>query len=127
VKEVGEGKIIAARLFVVPTEDADTARMIGRRMITSYLTVPVYAEFHRWLGRTEVLQPMWDAWAAGDRKVANDAIPDSVVDELIIHGSYEECREHVGRYIEAGIQIPSLAIVPFGINLQEAVEGLSPR
>ncbi|MGD0054544.1 MAG: LLM class F420-dependent oxidoreductase, partial [Acidimicrobiales bacterium] len=89
--------------------------------------VPVYAEFHRWLGRTEVLQPMWDAWAAGDRKVANDAIPDSVVDELIIHGSYEECREHVGRYIEAGIQIPSLAIVPFGINLQEAVEGLSPR
>jgi probable F420-dependent oxidoreductase len=127
VKEVGGGKIIAARLFVVPTEDADTARMIGRRMITSYLTVPVYAEFHRWLGRTEVLQPMWDAWAAGDRKVANDAIPDSVVDELIIHGSYEECREHVGRYIEAGIQIPSLAIVPFGINLQEAVEGLSPR
>jgi probable F420-dependent oxidoreductase len=125
--EVGDGKTIAARLFVIPTEDADTARMIGRRMITSYLTVPVYAEFHRWLGRTEKLQPMWDAWAAGDRKLANDVIPDSVVDELIIHGSYDECREHVGRYIEAGVQIPSLAIVPFGINLQEAVEGLSPR
>jgi probable F420-dependent oxidoreductase len=125
--EVGDAKTIAARLFVIPTEDADTARMIGRRMITSYLTVPVYAEFHRWLGRTEKLQPMWDAWAAGDRKLANDVIPDSVVDELIIHGSYDECREHVGRYIEAGVQIPSLAIVPFGINLQEAVEGLSPR
>jgi probable F420-dependent oxidoreductase len=125
--EVGEGKTIAARLFVVATEDADTARMIGRRMITSYLTVPVYAEFHRWLGRTEQLQPMWDAWAAGDRKLANEVIPDSVVDELIIHGSYDACREHVARYIEAGIQIPALAIVPFGINLQEAVEGLSPR
>jgi probable F420-dependent oxidoreductase len=127
VAEVGNGKTIAARLFVIPTEDVDTARMIGRRMITSYLTVPVYAEFHRWLGRTERLQPMWGAWAAGDRKLANDVIPDSVVDELVIHGSYDECREHVGRYIEAGIQIPSLAIVPFGINLQEAVEGLSPR
>jgi probable F420-dependent oxidoreductase len=126
-KEVGEGKTIAARIFVIPTEDADTARNIGRRMITSYLTVPVYAEFHRWLGRTERLQPMWDAWAAGDRKLANEVIPDSVVDELIIHGSYEACREHVGRYIEAGIQIPALAIVPFGINLQDAVEGLSPR
>jgi probable F420-dependent oxidoreductase len=125
--EVGDGKTIAARLFVIPTEDADTARMIGRRMITSYLTVPVYAEFHRWLGRTEKLQPMWDAWETGDRKLANEVIPDSVVDELIIHGSYEECREHVGRYIEAGIQIPALAIVPLGINLQDAVEGLSPR
>jgi probable F420-dependent oxidoreductase len=125
--EVGDGKTIAARLFVIPTEDADTARMIGRRMITSYLTVPVYAEFHRWLGRTERLQAMWDAWDAGDRKLANEVIPDSVVDELIIHGSYEACREHVGRYIEAGIQIPALAIVPFGIDLQDAVEGLSPR
>jgi len=125
--EVGEGKLIAARLFVVPTADADLARMIGRRMISSYLTVNAYAEFHRWLGRGEALQPMWDAWAEGNRKLANEVIPDAVVDELIIHGSYEACREHVLRYIEAGIQIPTLAIVPFGVDLKEAVEGLAPR
>ena len=125
--EVGEGKTIAARLFVVPTSDPDTARAIGRRMISSYLTVNTYAEFHRWLGRGEQLQPMWDAWAAGDRKLANELIPDSLVDELIIHGSYDACREHVARYVEAGIEIPSIAIVPFGVDLQEAVEGLSPR
>ena len=125
--EVGEGKIIAARLFVVPTADADAARFIGRRMISSYLTVNAYAEFHRWLGRDEALAPMWDAWAQGDRKLANELIPDSVVDELIIHGPYEQCREHVARYIEAGVQIPTIAIVPFGIDLKEAVEGLAPR
>lgn len=125
--EVGEGKTIAARLFVVPTEDVDTARFIGRRMISSYLTVAAYAEFHRWLGRGEALQPMWDAWDAGDRKLANELIPDRVVDELIIHGSYGACREHVARYVEAGVQIPSIAIVPFGVDLKEAVEGLAPR
>jgi probable F420-dependent oxidoreductase len=125
--EVGEGKTIAARLFVIPTEDAETARAIGRRMITSYLTVPVYAEFHRWLGRGEQLQAMWDAWAEGNRKLANEVIPNSVVDELIIHGSYDQCREHVMDYVEAGVQIPSIAIIPFGIDLQEAVKGLSPR
>jgi probable F420-dependent oxidoreductase len=125
--EVGEGKTIAARLFVVPTEDADTARFIGRRMISSYLTVPTYAEFHRWLGRGDALQPMWDAWAAGDRKLANEVIPDSVVDELIIHGSYEACREHVQRYMDAGVEIPTIAIVPFGVDLTDAVEGLAPR
>ena len=40
----------------------------GRRMITAYLNVHAYAEFHRWLGPGPALQPMWDAWAAGDRK-----------------------------------------------------------
>jgi probable F420-dependent oxidoreductase len=125
--EVGVGKTIAARLFVIPTEDADTARFIARRMISSYLTVPTYAEFHRWLGRGEALQPMWDAWAAGDRKLANEVIPDSVIDELVIHGSYEVCREHVQRYLDAGVEIPTIAIVPFGIDLKDAVEGLAPR
>ena len=127
IAEVGAGKIIAARLFVIPTEDADAARYIARRMISSYLTVATYAEFHRWLGRAELLQPMWDAWAEGDRKLANEAIPDSVVDELIIHGSYAQCRDHVARFIENGVQIPTLAIVPFGVDLKDAVEGLAPR
>jgi alkanesulfonate monooxygenase SsuD/methylene tetrahydromethanopterin reductase-like flavin-dependent oxidoreductase (luciferase family) len=125
--EVGEGKLIAARLFVIPTEDTDTARFIARRMISSYLTVATYAEFHRWLGRGEILQPMWDAWKDGNRKLANEVIPDSVVDELIIHGSYGACREHVARYVDAGVQIPTLAVVPFGVDLKEAIEGLAPR
>jgi probable F420-dependent oxidoreductase len=127
VKQVGDDKTIAARLFVIPTDDADTARFIARRMISSYLTVPVYAEFHRWLGRGELLQPMWDAWANGDRKLANEVIPDAVVDELVIHGSYEACREHVARYVAAGIQIPTLAVVTFGIDLDDAIVGLAPR
>jgi probable F420-dependent oxidoreductase len=127
VEQVGTGKIISARLFVVPTEDADTARFIGRRMISSYLTVKGYAEFHKWLGREEVLTPMWDAWAAGDRKRANELIPDSVVDDLIIHGSFDECREHVQRYVEAGVTIPNIAIMPFGVSVEDAVVGLAPR
>jgi len=126
-REVGDGKIIAARLFVIPNEDADAARAIGRRMITYYLTVNAYAEFHRWLGRAEVLQPMWDAWSSGDRKLANEVIPDSLVDELIIHGSFDACREHVQRYVDAGVQIPTLAIIPWGVELRDAVEGLAPR
>lgn len=125
--EVGPGKTIAARLFVIPTEDADAARFIARRMISSYLTVTTYAEFHRWLGRGEVLQPMWDAWTNGDRKRANEVIPDAVIDELIIHGSYEACREHVTRYAEAGVQIPTLAVIPYGVDLKDAIEGLAPR
>ena len=63
--------------------------------IAAYLNVPVYAEFHGWLGRGDVLQGMWDAWAAGDRKAALAAIPDEVVDELVVHGSPATCRARI--------------------------------
>ena len=122
----GAGKEIVARIFVIPTEDADLARMVGRRMITAYLNVNAYAEFHRWLGRGPALQPMWDAWAAGDRKGALAAIPDEVVDELVVHGSAAECRAHVRRYMDHGVTIPALAVIPVGVDLGDAVAGLSP-
>ncbi|MEV6692216.1 LLM class F420-dependent oxidoreductase [Micromonospora sp. NPDC051196] len=103
---------VVARIFVCPTEDAGYARSLGRRMITSYLTVPAYAEFHRWLGRQEALSGMWRAWAAGDRRAALAAVPDEVVDALIVHGSPEQCRAQVRRYAEAGVEVPVLALLP---------------
>jgi probable F420-dependent oxidoreductase len=111
VHEGGPDKAVVARIFVLPIEDRDTVRAIGRRMIAGYLTVPVYAEFHRWLGRTEELTPMWRAWAEGDRKRALDLIPDSVLDDLIVHGSPAECRAKIARYTDAGVSVPVLAIV----------------
>ena len=63
---------------------ADRGRRGGTRRcpvpIAAYLTVPVYRAFHDWLGRTEVMRPMQEAWAAGDRKGALAAIPDELVD-----------------------------------------------
>jgi len=124
--EVGADKLLAARIFVIPTEDADTARAIGRRMITAYLNVEAYAQFHRWLGREEVLAPMWAAWAEGDRKRALEVIPDAVVDELVLHGSYASCREQVLAYADAGIDIPAIALIPWGVELRDAIRGLAP-
>jgi probable F420-dependent oxidoreductase len=120
------GKEVVARIFVVPNPDAVTARMIGRRMITAYLNVPAYAEFHRWLGRGDALTPMWEAWQAGDRRAALAAIPDEVVDDLVVHGSFEACRAQVARYVANGVTVPALAVMPVGISLEEAVRGLAP-
>ncbi|MDM4719744.1 LLM class F420-dependent oxidoreductase [Micromonospora sp. WMMA1363] len=103
---------VVARIFVCPTEDVGHARALGRRLITSYLTVPAYAEFHRWLGREEAFTPMWQAWAAGDRRGATAAVPDEVVDALVLHGTPEQCRAKVLRYADAGIDVPVLALLP---------------
>ncbi|WP_439428075.1 LLM class F420-dependent oxidoreductase [Micromonospora sp. LA-10] len=113
--EVGErrpGFEVAARIFVCPTEDAAYARALGRRMITGYLTVPAYAAFHRWLGREDSLGPMWQAWAAGDRRGASAAVPDEVVDALVLHGSPEQCAAAVRRYADNGVDVPVLAVLP---------------
>ncbi|RNL86656.1 LLM class F420-dependent oxidoreductase [Halostreptopolyspora alba] len=105
----GANKEIVARIFVIPDVDAETARGIARRAIAAYLNVPVYRAFHEWLGRAERLAPMWRAWREGDRKGALAAIPDSVVDELVVHGPAEYCREQVRRYVAAGVTTPVLA------------------
>ncbi len=126
VHEGGEGKEIVARLFVVPIADRTTARAIARRAIAAYLTVPVYAAFHEWLGRGDRLEGLWSHWKAGDRKAALEAIPDEVVDDLVIHGPPEECREHVERYREAGVGTPVLAIL-HADDPRQAVRDLAPR
>jgi alkanesulfonate monooxygenase SsuD/methylene tetrahydromethanopterin reductase-like flavin-dependent oxidoreductase (luciferase family) len=55
---------------------------------------------------------MWAAWAAGDRAAALAALPDEVVDALVVHGAPEECRERIGAYVKAGIDTPVLAMLP---------------
>ncbi len=122
----GEGKEIVARLFVIPSADRTAARAIARRAIAAYLTVPVYAAFHEWLGRSELLEGLWSHWKAGDRKAALEAIPDEVVDDLVIHGSPGECREHIERYREAGVGTPVLAILHTD-DLRRSVRDLAPR
>ncbi|HEY3747591.1 MAG TPA: LLM class F420-dependent oxidoreductase [Pseudonocardiaceae bacterium] len=124
--EIGPDVELAARIFVCPTEDVDAARALGRLLISSYLTVPVYAAFHDWLGRGELLKPMHEAWAARDRAGANAAIPDEVVDDLIVHGSPAACRERVAEYVANGLDTPAIAILPTGADPVEMVRALAP-
>ena len=103
---------IVARIFVCPTEDAGYARSVARRLIAAYLTVDAYAQFHRWLGRGELLGPLWQLWAAGDRKAAAASVPEQVCDELVLHGSPARCQAQVREYLAAGVEVPVLALLP---------------
>jgi probable F420-dependent oxidoreductase len=131
VDDASEGaeREIVARIFVCPSENADIVRAGARFAIAVYLNVPVYAEFHRWLGRGETLQPMWDAWAAGDRQGALAAIPDSIVDELVVHGSVESCRARIQEYFDNGVTTSSLAILPLDpeVSFWDAARALAPQ
>jgi probable F420-dependent oxidoreductase len=127
VEEGGAQKEIVARIFCCPNPDIEIVRAGAKRAIAAYLNVPVYADFHRWLGRSEELEGMWTYWASGDRKAALDAIPDQVVDQLIVHGTPEQCREHIDRYHAMGVTTSAISIMPFGdIDPVQAARDLAP-
>jgi probable F420-dependent oxidoreductase len=123
-----DDKEIVARIFVCPSENTDVVRAAAKYAIAAYLNVPVYAAFHDWLGRGDQLRPMWDAWQAGDRKAALAAIPDSLVDELVVHGSPAACRATIQQYFDNGVTTTSLAILPLDPDLKhwDAVQSLAP-
>ena len=121
---VGAGKEIAARIFVLPSDDPGLVYTVGKRAIASYLTVPVYAAFHEWLGRGDELADLWRLWKEGDRKAAADSIPNSVVDQLLVWGKPEQCREHIQRYIDNGVTTPAPALFCGPAELPDVLRAL---
>ena len=127
VASEGPGKEVVARIFVCPSDDRDQVLARGRFAMAAYLNVPVYRAFHEWMGRGELLGEHWEQWAAGDRKGALEKIPDQVVDDLIVHGTPDECRAHIQRYVDAGVTCPALAVMPLtGGDVRQAVRDLAP-
>ncbi|MCB0994851.1 MAG: LLM class F420-dependent oxidoreductase [Acidimicrobiales bacterium] len=124
----GPDKEIVARIFVCPNPDREVVYPLAKRSMAAYLNVPVYRAFHEWLGRGELLGAHWERWEAGDRAGALDEIPDSLVDDLIVHGTPDDCRAHIDRYVANGVTTPALLVMPFGgIDVRQAVIDLAPR
>lgn len=101
---------VTARLLVnvdPPGPDADVG---VRRHVTAYLNVPVYRAYQEWLGRAPALAPMWEAWERGDRKAAVAAVPERVMNDLILRGTMADIRAHVRRYLDAGIHTAFLQV-----------------
>ncbi|HYM16894.1 MAG TPA: LLM class F420-dependent oxidoreductase [Dehalococcoidia bacterium] len=103
---------IVCRIFVCMRDEEPVIDFLGRRMIAAYLNVPVYAQFHEWLGRGDALRPMWDAWGAGDRKAATAAIPRQAIDDLLVYGDAATCRRKIQAYVDAGVTVPVLNFIP---------------
>lgn len=129
VHQGGQNKEIAARIFCIPTTDRAVALNIGKRAIAAYLNVPVYAEFHAWLGRGDMLEGMWKHWQAGDRKAALEAIPDELVDQLMCLGSPGQCRDRVMEYVAKGVHTPALSLLHPGDDgdVRKTMRELAPE
>jgi len=124
---------VTARLFVNLDPPGPESEQLIKRHIAAYLNVPVYRAFQEWLGRTPLLQPMWDRWAAGDRRGAVAAIPSTIVDTFFARGTLAAIRAHVQRYLYYGIDTAFLQLQSNDPDparrrdlVLEAIRGLAP-
>src|SRR2546428_13844910 len=107
-----EAPDIACRIFVIATEDENAAQMIGRFIVSGYLTTPYYYAFHEWLGRGDALAPMMKAWQSGERQQAVGVVPANGGEEVFVYGSPEACRDKNRGHLENGTYTPIMNTIP---------------
>jgi probable F420-dependent oxidoreductase len=121
-----EGFELLCRFFCIPGP-REQAEPLARFMFASYVTVPVYANFFRWLGYGERIDAMCTAWAAKDREAAMAAAPWDLIEETFILGSPEEMRARLEEFVAGGITLPVLLPITTPDKLGELIEGLAPQ
>lgn len=120
-----EGFELLCRFFCLPGP-REQVEPVARFMFSSYITVPVYEAFYRWLGHGEAIDPMVEAWKAGDREAAAAAAPWELIDEMFIFGDPGEMHERLGRFTEGGITLPVLTPITTPDKLVDLIEALAP-
>jgi probable F420-dependent oxidoreductase len=116
---------LLCRFFCIPGE-REQVEPLARFMFSSYITVPVYTAFYRWLGYGEQIDPMIAAWEAGDRQAAAAAAPWELIEDMFVFGTPAEMRERLGAFVEGGITLPILTPIVTPDKLGETIEALAP-
>ena len=102
-------KELACRFFSIhgPEEEA---LVTAKRIFVAYATVPVYAEFFRWLGFGDEIDPVVEAWDAGDRKHALELAPEALVRESFCSARWRRSASASKSLRDAGITTAVLAL-----------------
>ena len=90
----------------------DTARAAARRFLGRYAGFPVYAKMFQRCGFGAEIAAASAARARGDAAGALAAISDRMLDEVLLLGPAERCRERLAAFREEGVEYPLLAPQP---------------
>ena len=120
-----EGFELLCRFFCIPGE-REQVEPLARFMFSSYVTVPVYANFFRWLGYGEEIGPMVEAWEAKDRPAAAAAAPWDLIEDTFLVGPPEAIRERLDAYVAGGITLPVITPITTPDNHAALIKALAP-
>ncbi len=123
------GKEIVERIMCCPDEPIDEVRNLVKWLITPYLAVPAYNNFIAAQGYDDVAAKLMSRWTEGDRDAARDAIPDELVDKLVLMGPAGSCKERIAELRAAGLSTPILAFLSAQgpAAVERAFRSMAPR
>jgi probable F420-dependent oxidoreductase len=105
---------------VCPTTDRKLMDRIMRPVVANYLRIPGYAKQQQRLGRADMLEQMWAAWASGDATSARAALPSAVLDELVLWGEPAACRAELSNIEDrTGVRVIVTYFLPPGTAFSE--------
>ena len=125
VSAAPDGFELLCRFFCLPGERAEV-EPLARFMFASYVTVPVYEAFFRWLGYGDRIDEMASAWKAKDREAALAAAPWDVIEDTFILGTPAQMRERLDAFVAGGITLPIVTPITTPDRMGELVEALAP-
>jgi probable F420-dependent oxidoreductase len=121
-------KELVARVICCPDEDVDQVRAMGRWILAPYLAAPPYNRFVAEQGHEASAREFARLWSEGDRKGALDAMSVELIDDMVLSGPAEKCKERLDSMRSAGLSTPILMLVsqqgPEAIR--KAFESLAP-
>jgi probable F420-dependent oxidoreductase len=120
-----DGFELLCRFFCLPGE-RDQVEPLARFMFSSYITVPVYEAFFRWLGYGDRIDEMVTAWNAKDRERAAAAAPWELIEDTFIFGTPAQMKERLEAYVAGGITLPVITPITTPDNLDELIRALAP-
>jgi probable F420-dependent oxidoreductase len=120
-----EGFELLCRFFCLPGK-REQVEPVARFMFSSYVTVPVYAAFYRWLGHAELIAEMCERWDAKDRQGAAEAAPWELIEQMFILGTPEAMKARLDEFVAGGITLPILTPITTPDKLGELIDALGP-
>ncbi len=120
-----DGFELLCRFFCIPGK-REEVEPLARFMFSSYVTVPVYAAFFRWLGYGEEIAGMVEAWQAKDRPKAAAAAPWKLIEDTFLTGPPEAIRERLDRYVAGGITLPVITTITTPDRHAGLIRALAP-
>ena len=120
-----EGFELLCRFFCLPGQ-REEVEALARFMFSSYITVPVYEAFYRWLGYGDQIDEMVAAWQAKDRQKAAAAAPWELIEDTFIFGSPAEMKERLEAYVAGGITLPVITPITTPERFDELIRALAP-
>lgn len=120
-----QGFELLCRFFCIPGE-REQVEPLARFMFSSYVTVPVYANFFRWLGYGEEIADMVEAWEARDRPAAAAAAPWDLIEDTFLIGTPEQTRDRLDAYVDGGITLPVITPITGPESIASLIAALAP-